>query len=864
MKQFLFIILFASFLPLAAQVQTIEGQLTDRSGNPLVRTEFRVDNRNIQGRTDRNGNFVLRNVLPTDVIRADGRTFVVSDVTTSVLSVAETPAAPQNLFSRTDAVGVRFVPPDQHLVRYRGNIGSIWAFISRGDSVFKITERAATRDAMLRGTFTTSIEGATVGRLPQLQSRYGQSESGSDIGGFPSELFSWGNPIGGTAHDATDFFRTGISFGNRLNLFIRNEEPSENILIGLGQQRNNSPIPNVFSELYNASLSVRNIETGRFTSTAGVMYRHSFDRLPQHGSNWSSLLYSVLTTPPSFNNSANESQSYAPGLVHNPFWLARNMLDKNQSDYLLAYARTNIRLGRRHNRNTFANALLSFDREWNERTNGIVLPAETQSVHRREVTSNTIAAFDFTHRINNNVRVTPFSYGFRRTTTDLDVTPSGNFRPAAQYELARNAQDIRYSIQLTYSDFFIMAEGGHYFSNTLSRDTYTNFFPRVNFNWNMSNALDDLVGNITRRNHVFPHRLNLHGAFSSSIGEAPLLYRNNAVFSTVGSACDFRHSFDDLDFVFDERNHLNAEIFTQRNVGLRFNNRNRRGISAEINYFNNRTDDFILPVAVVDGSDTHFQLQNAGAVRHSGFDFGVSYRNWIGGTRFNAQLNLARSRRTVIDVFGDAPFLPMAGFSDIATVFAENQPLGVIFGTTFLRDADGNFVFDGNGAQMIDSELRKIGDPTPDFVLSFAPSFDWDGLVLSFSMEYSHGGQRWNGTRAYLDFLGMSEQSSINRNALTMTGFTHHGATGVGEAYIEDASFFRLANINLSYTFEMRNNRWFNEIRVNAAAHNLFLLTRYQGVEPNSRLFGNSVGAGLDLFNMPSMRSYSLGVTFQF
>jgi hypothetical protein len=151
--------------------------------------------------------------------------------------------------------------------------------------------------------------------------------------------------------------------------------------------------------------------------------------------------------------------------------------------------------------------------------------------------------------------------------------------------------------------------------------------------------------------------------------------------------------------------------------------------------------------------------------------------------------------------------------------------------------------------------------------------------------ELKKGGDVWNGTQAALDYLGKSPYTAAMRNA---TGFVfkgvqengdqnttpvsfydatrpiaenrwvRYGFTGVGEEYIEDGTFFRMTELTLSFRTPIKNNSVLKQLKVSLSTRNLFLITPYSGVDPATTLFGYASGSGLDLFNTPATRSFSL------
>jgi hypothetical protein len=546
----------------------------------------------------------------------------------------------------------------------------------------------------------------------------------------------------------------------------------------------------------------------------------------------------------------------------------------------MAYAKT------RYKHNNFeANASLSFNKQWDKTYDGILAYPTSHYTYRNEEIANLMAEVNLSYKLNRYLRI-PVSYGFKRSIADLwreDTTPNqGN--SLTDRSLTRNAQDLKYMLHFTYDYIFsATVENVHYFSNTLSSSSYTNLFPGASFRLNINHLLDELC-------YIYipsDQSLVLRGSIRKSIGESSLIYANPAALSTTMSSADFRSYYEYMDIFHNDE--LKAETYLKRSISLTYD---YRYLNAEVAYFNHNTKNVISPVS--DGTQDTYSLQNIGAVNNSGYYVHMRYAQYKRNSRklsFEATLNFTQEWSKVTDVYNGYSAVPLAGFADVATVFAKNEPLGAIYGTTYLRDEQGRKIIGDDGFPLVDGQLKKIGDPTPDFTLSLNPIIRWRSLEFSFVLEYSHGGDRWNGTRAYLDYLGMSEGSANNRNitgyifdGVTSSGeantvpvdfydparplsenrWVRYGATGVGEEYIEDATYLRLSNIGLAYTFELKKNGiTFSEVKVGVKAQNLFLLTAYKGVDPASTLFGYSSGGGLDLFNQPSLRTYSFTLSIK-
>jgi hypothetical protein len=101
----------------------------------------------------------------------------------------------------------------------------------------------------------------------------------------------------------------------------------------------------------------------------------------------------------------------------------------------------------------------------------------------------------------------------------------------------------------------------------------------------------------------------------------------------------------------------------------------------------------------------------------------------------------------------------------------------------------------------------------------------------------------------------------VGGNKWTRYGF------GFSEDNIEDASWVRLRELTVTYSLpgSLLNNSPFQAVSLSFTGRNLWLQTKYRGVDPETNLTGGTSNAiGLDYFNMPNTKSYGavLNVTF--
>ncbi len=160
-------------------------------------------------------------------------------------------------------------------------------------------------------------------------------------------------------------------------------------------------------------------------------------------------------------------------------------------------------------------------------------------------------------------------------------------------------------------------------------------------------------------------------------------------------------------------------------------------------------------------------------------------------------------------------------------------------------DTDGNFIFkDINEDGKIDAADRIVtGNGLPKFLLGFGNNLTYKNWDLSVFFQGVFGHDLINSFRgfyevpAYITSYNLPKSAADMRNSdgklLAVTSGT------LSSLYVEKASFVKLDNASLGYTFTLPKTSAFSKIRCYVAGNNLFYITNYKGVDPNPR-YGDS------------------------
>jgi TonB-dependent starch-binding outer membrane protein SusC len=179
-------------------------------------------------------------------------------------------------------------------------------------------------------------------------------------------------------------------------------------------------------------------------------------------------------------------------------------------------------------------------------------------------------------------------------------------------------------------------------------------------------------------------------------------------------------------------------------------------------------------------------------------------------------------------------------------------------------DQNGNQLFDSAGAKVPygHAHLNYI-DPAPKFNYGFSSTFTYDQWSLNFALRGVGGQKIFNNTALDVAYIKRLPGNNVFTSALT-NGI--RDAATASDLYMENASFLRLDNLTLAYTFKKIGNM--QNLRLYISANNLFVITKYSGLDPEIRNANTTqsyidANYGGDGYYARS-RSFSFGVNVAF
>lgn len=182
---------------------------------------------------------------------------------------------------------------------------------------------------------------------------------------------------------------------------------------------------------------------------------------------------------------------------------------------------------------------------------------------------------------------------------------------------------------------------------------------------------------------------------------------------------------------------------------------------------------------------------------------------------------------------------------------------------------------DINGDGRLTTEDRTvIGHGLPIHTGGFTNNFEWRGFDLSVFLQWSYGNDVINYNRVLLENLQGRHLNQLATAANhwrpdTPTDYLWAPGRGLNNLHtsreVEDASFLRLKNIQLGYTFPakwLRGTR-LASVRAYLSAQNVATLTGYSGYDPEVSTRNSAMTRGFDYSAYPKAQSFTFGVKIE-
>ena len=335
-------------------------------------------------------------------------------------------------------------------------------------------------------------------------------------------------------------------------------------------------------------------------------------------------------------------------------------------------------------------------------------------------------------------------------------------------------------------------------------------------------------------------------------------------------------------------------------------------VSIVTDYFIDTRKDLLIPNIPVSGINgtgapgASAPTVNAGTVRNSGFEFAIDYKEKFSDSfSMNVGYNVTFIKNEVLKVNNGTGFIEGGAFAvgqQSPSRMEVGKPIGYFYGYKtdgiFQNQAEVNahpsqlalganaapgdirFVDVNNDGVIDTNDKTNIGDPIPEATMGFNLQMNYKNFDFALYTFASIGNdivrnyERNLTDVNHLNYVlgrwtGEGTSNSIPR---VTTGATANN--NFSEYYVEDASYFRIQNIQLGYTLSpsITQKVGISKLRLYGAVNNLYTFTKYKGFDPSvsigpgnrDQVSQSPIGAGIDYGFYPTPRTYLLGLNLNF
>lgn len=330
-------------------------------------------------------------------------------------------------------------------------------------------------------------------------------------------------------------------------------------------------------------------------------------------------------------------------------------------------------------------------------------------------------------------------------------------------------------------------------------------------------------------------------------------------------------------------NIITWETSTNLNFGLDVNVLDNR-LGFTFDWYNRDTDDILLSLEAPSLLGITPPISNAGKVRNRGWELTINWQDQINEDfSYNVNFMLSDVRNKILDINGyKSP-------TSSLTTRIEGEPIDALFGWKTLGLADteekyeqykevmltynsnfsmGDIIIEDRNkdGKITEADKTIIGNQIPRYSFSLNLGFNYKAFDFS-AMFQGVGkvdgflgrdiieplGSQTAMEEHYYDSFDPSNPTTgkyyprmTMANRLNYANMSH---------WVQDASYLRLKNLQVGYTFKFGEKFPIERTRVYFSGSNLFTLTKYRVFDPEN---------GLNTTSFPNVRVYSIGASVTF
>ncbi|MGK7393916.1 MAG: SusC/RagA family TonB-linked outer membrane protein [Candidatus Cyclobacteriaceae bacterium M3_2C_046] len=607
------------------------------------------------------------------------------------------------------------------------------------------------------------------------------------------------------AYDHYDFFRTGTTFQNHIDVSGGDEKST--FYLSLSNNSDEGIVPNNSFNRTSVKLTGSTKINNDLKVTASTNFISSKGDRVQKGSNVSGVMLGLTRTPPTFDNSYlyqwpnGKQRTYRGGGGYdNPYWTVNKNRYIDRVNRLIGFAQLDYQ----------TNDWLSFTYRfgldnWNKDVKNYFEIGSADSPEGYNLDEN-----EFSTDINSDLMMninTKFGqdwdfglllgHNIYQSTVESTSAEAFGLQSLEFYNIA-NTTDARGSesnfrkrtaafygdMTLSYRNMlYLNATARNEWSTTLPEDNNSFFYPSVGLGFvlteipalsgsnivnfaklraSYTEIANDAAAYATRTYYFQPNPAD--GWTTPNGIQFPFLGSNAYTLgNTIGN------------------NQIRPERMDTWELGLDMSLIQNR-LAVDVAYFNTTNSDLLLSVPIATSTGYEAAYLNAGTMETNGFEVVINaIPVKTSDFQWSINMNWSNPYSEVTQLAEGVENVFLSGFTEPQVRAVVGSPYRSLFGLRWSRTNDGQVLINDNpndpfmdGFPFSDPSMQEMGTVQPDWTAGITNSFTYKGFSLSALLDIKEGGLMWNGTKGALYYFGTHKDTETRGESKVWDGVYGH------------------------------------------------------------------------------------------
>lgn len=722
-------------------------------------------------------------------------------------------------------------------------------------------------------------------------------------------------------NNVRDILQTSQNYDNTVSFSGASEK--YNYRISYGNNYQTALVPGNKLNRNNFSVNAGAKITDKFRVNTSFSYVNNRSHRTQAGNQGANPLWRGIYAPRSYDvtglpvTDAQGNQIWYSTSEENPYWSIEHITRDIESNrfygnlnlnyQFTSWLQADLKLGV----DAFSNTSVGFDDKGvrsnaNTGSAGAGGMVENQNLTRNLNSYFTLSGnkrfgeFNLSATVGNEI-ISNYSKFVNSTGLSITIPGFANMNNFTSFNITNGYEKTRLSgifgdFSLDYKTFLnLNIKARNDFSSTLASANRSIFYPAVALSFVLTEAFPDLQSNFLDYAKL---RANM-----GEVGKGAAAFSTNTYYVKAGAADGFSSTA--VNFPF---NGLAGYTYSNSagNIGIMPEFTREIELGTEMYFFQRRLSldlsvykrdsrDLIFAVPVPATSGYTSVIKNAGKLSTKGIEFllagsPISNKNF----KWDASFNFTSFKSVVKELAPGVALISLGGFTSPNIQAVAGQEYGLIYSSMYKRDDQGRMIIKPNGLPQVASAVGKIGNPNADFTAGLSNNFTYKNIGISFLVDAKMGGDllsrtigdlRINGvvketaeydrfdkdgnvSTPYL-FEGVHEDGTPNTTYVSAQDYWGlNGKYSAWEGYVLDASFIKLRELSINYTFNkdlLARTRFISRLELSIYGRNLYTYApNFPHLDPEQNLLGVGNARGLEFGILPVPRTFGFSLKASF